>query len=86
MDTKKYTVFSNIDRDHTYVWENTNSLLWDDSKCYHGVKTGITPHAGPCLSVHYKSKDAAFDFILVILNAKTKEARYTEVPRLIEWA
>lgn len=28
-------------------WENTHKLLW---KGYKGIKTGITPHAGPCLA------------------------------------
>ena len=32
---------------NTYCWENTNKLL---HKGFVGVKTGITPNAGPCLS------------------------------------
>lgn len=71
---------------HTYSWENTNFLLWDKSGTFFGVKTGITPAAGPCLSVHYRSKCGTFDFIVVVLNCKTREARFTEVPKLIEWA
>ena len=51
-----------------------------------GVKTGITPSAGPCLSVHYRSSEGTFDFIIVILNSKTREARFTEIPKLVEWA
>jgi D-alanyl-D-alanine carboxypeptidase len=32
-------------------WENTNKLLWNG---FSGVKTGITPNAGPCLSASMK--------------------------------
>lgn len=71
---------------HVYKWENTNYMLWDKSKTYHGVKTGITPTAGPCLSVSYRSKCGVFDFIVVILNSKTREARFQEIPKLVEWA
>ncbi len=85
-NTKKFTAQSKVCKEHVYSWENTNYMLWDKSKCYYGVKTGITPTAGPCLSVHYKSCDAKFDFILVILNSKTREARFTEIPKLVEWA
>jgi D-alanyl-D-alanine carboxypeptidase len=86
VNTKKYSTPSYIDKDHIYKWENTNYMLWDKSKCYYGIKTGITPTAGPCLSVHYKSRDGRFDFILVILNSQTREARFTEIPKLVEWA
>lgn len=32
---------------HVYKWENTNALLKEG---YTGLKTGITPTAGPCLA------------------------------------
>ena len=28
-------------------WENTNKMLWEG---WTGIKTGITPNAGPCLA------------------------------------
>jgi D-alanyl-D-alanine carboxypeptidase len=31
-----------------YIWENTNRMLWRGG--YDGLKTGITPTAGPCLA------------------------------------
>jgi D-alanyl-D-alanine carboxypeptidase len=32
---------------HVYKWENTNNLLKEG---FDGIKTGITPTAGPCLA------------------------------------
>lgn len=36
-------------------WKNTNKHLFSVRDCI-GVKTGITPGAGPCLSTAYKIK------------------------------
>ncbi len=36
--------------DNTGKWENTNKLL---SEGWSGIKTGITPNAGPCLAASY---------------------------------
>jgi D-alanyl-D-alanine carboxypeptidase len=84
VNTKKFTCWSRISPDHKYMWKNTNQLLWDSSKQFHGVKTGITPTAGPCLSGHFKSPNS--DFIVVVLNCKTKELRFSEIAKLSEWA
>lgn len=35
------------------MWQNTNKHLYKIRECI-GVKTGITPGAGPCLSSAYK--------------------------------
>jgi len=35
----------------SYIWKNTNRLL---EKGFHGIKTGITENAGPCLAAAYK--------------------------------
>jgi D-alanyl-D-alanine carboxypeptidase len=69
-----------------YKWKNTNEMLWDKSKQFHGVKTGVTPTAGPCLSVQYRSKCSTYDFIVVVLNCKSRDARFQEIPKLVEWA
>lgn len=74
---------------HVYKWENTNKLLWDTSgrygtSAFFGVKTGTTPSAGPCLSVIYR--DQGFEFIVVVLNCETHDARFVEVPILTRWA
>jgi D-alanyl-D-alanine carboxypeptidase len=76
INTKKYECHSKLLTGHVYQWKNTNEMLWDSSKCYYGVKTGVTYTAGPCLSVHYKSRCGVFDFVIVVLNSKTKEARF----------
>ena len=76
VDTKKYKCNSRSDPTHVYKWVNSNTMIWDKSKQYHGVKTGITPTAGPCLSVQFRSQCRTFDFIVVILNSKTREARF----------
>jgi len=83
-NTKTFTVKSKFSRNFEYKWENTNSLLWDPSQAYFGVKTGITNQAGPCLCVNYKSDQ--FDIIAVVLHCKTREARFSEIPKLIKWA
>jgi serine-type D-Ala-D-Ala carboxypeptidase (penicillin-binding protein 5/6) len=89
VNTKDYCVASKSVTGHIYNWENTNRLLWDTSggrgrSPFHGVKTGNTSWAGPCLCVNYR--DEGFDFIIVVLNCKTPEARFIEVPKLCRWA
>ena len=66
-----------------YLWENTNKLLGPNSG-FNGIKTGITDAAGPCLASSYQ-KDNDF-FIVVVLNSKSMEQRWIEVPKLVEWA
>lgn len=65
-----------------FKWHNTNYLL--GKKGYNGLKTGITEAAGPCLSASYSHK--GHEFVVVLLNSKTMEARWEEVPQLIKWA
>lgn len=86
VNTKKYECRSRLLPAHAYEWENTNLMLWDQSKCYYGIKTGVTVTAGPCLSVNYRSRCGAFDFIIVVLNSKSREARFLEIPKLVDWA
>ena len=46
----KENIEQNIDTQQTtriMSWKNTNKMLW---KGWNGVKTGITPNAGPCLA------------------------------------
>jgi len=42
VNTKKFECKSRLVPTHTYQWKNTNEMLWDTSKCYFGVKTGVT--------------------------------------------
>lgn len=59
-------------------------MLWEKTGNFFGIKTGITPSAGPCLCVNYK--DGEFDIIAVVLHCKSREARFIEIPKLINWA
>ena len=51
---------------------------------YNGLKTGITDAAGPCLSASYQKGD--FHIVVVLFNSKSMEARWEEVPLLVNWA
>ena len=65
----------------TYVWENTNKILGDRSI---GIKTGVTPYAGPCLSTYYICKSS--HFIVVLLCCKSMDSRWAEAHKLCAWA
>ena len=58
VNTKEYKTRSRINKDFVYDWKNTNFMLWnqDGAGTYYGIKTGVTPTAGPCLAVSFKSK------------------------------
>jgi D-alanyl-D-alanine carboxypeptidase len=51
---------------------------------YTGLKTGITPTAGPCLAASLQKDD--FRLIVVVLNCKSMEHRWSEVQKLVQWA
>lgn len=67
-------------------WENTNKLL---DYGYYGVKTGITPNAGPCLSAYYKFWNEYLKedmgLVVVVLNCENVEDRFYESKRIAEW-
>lgn len=63
------------------TWENTNQLL---TKGFEGVKTGITNSAGPCLCASIRRKDS--HLVITVLNSKSMNHRWIEVPKLAEWA
>lgn len=65
----------------SYRWENTNKLL--GTSYFNGVKTGITDAAGPCLAASYDNGDV--NIIIIVLNSKTMEQRWIEVPKIAEW-
>jgi D-alanyl-D-alanine carboxypeptidase len=66
---------------HYYTWTNTNKLL---EHGYSGLKTGITPTAGPCLAASIQKDD--YRLIIVVLNSKSMEHRWQEVQKLVSWA
>ena len=88
--TKIYTCKSCVNPNHTYRWENTNKMLWENPSIgrpiYTGLKTGITSMAGPCLSCSYDSPNGQFKFLVVLICSKSPEARWKEIPKLCEWA
>lgn len=53
-----------------------------------GIKTGITPNAGPCLAASFYKVLAGieYEFLVVLLNSESMEARWKEVASLVEWA
>mmetsp|Transcript_8203 Transcript_8203/g.16162 ORF Transcript_8203/g.16162 Transcript_8203/m.16162 type:complete len:306 (+) Transcript_8203:960-1877(+) len=73
---------TNGENSREVVWKNTNNLLNEDS-CT-GVKTGITPNAGPCLCASFKLDEG--HIVVTILNCKTASRRWNEVKGLTEWA
>lgn len=84
---QKYTCESRLmkssgnQKGHLYHWQNTNKLLENG---YTGLKTGITPTAGPCLAASLIKDD--FKFIVVVLNSKSMDHRWSEVEKLVSWA
>ena len=88
VNTKHYAVKSRIKPNHTYEWQNTNFLLGqsDPSGTFSGIKTGVTPTAGPCLAVCFKSFCLNYDFVIIVMNCKSREARFVEIPKLARWA
>lgn len=53
-------------------------------KGFNGLKTGITPAAGPCLAASFE-KDS-LHLIIILMNTKTMDNRWVEVPKLTLWA
>ncbi|TNV84467.1 hypothetical protein FGO68_gene13804 [Halteria grandinella] len=80
--TQKYTCESRMQLGYLYQWQNTNKLL--EQSGYSGLKTGITPTAGPCLAASLQRDE--FKFIVVILNSKSMDQRWGEVQKLATWA
>lgn len=62
-------------------WVNTNKLL---NLGFDGLKTGVTPAAGPCLTASLHSP--AGYIIVTILHCKSLEDRWSEVVSLVTWA
>lgn len=69
------------DEPREWTWNNTNKLL---GKGFNGVKTGVTPAAGPCLATSFE-KDS-MHLVVVVLDTKTLDTRWVEVPKLTLWA
>jgi serine-type D-Ala-D-Ala carboxypeptidase (penicillin-binding protein 5/6) len=66
------------------VWENTNRMLGEG---WSGIKTGITPNAGPCLAAScFKAIGGReYEYLIILLSSENMEARWSEVRRLMAW-
>lgn len=63
-------------------WENTNKLLINEN--YNGIKTGITPAAGPCLATSFHNDKT--HLIIILLNSRSMEDRWQETTALVNYA
>lgn len=75
------TVISRLGEAVAYSWTNSNKLL---NNFFLGVKTGVTPTAGPCLCCEFKYED--FHIIVCIMDAKNVDIRWREMSTLVLWA
>ena len=75
----KYSCYGQdiLGRTKSFEWSNTNKLL---SKGFRGLKTGITPTAGPCLASSYKDSDN--NLIIILLSSKSSDLKWTETIKL----
>lgn len=80
---KEYSciAISSEGEERAYHWMNTHKLL---SEGYSGIKTGITPHAGPCLASYYEEGENGV--IVILLGSKTMDARWVETKHLVKLA
>ena len=53
-----------------------------------GIKTGITPNAGPCLSasVIRTVEGKVFEFLVLLGNCESMQQRWKEVDEIVDWA
>lgn len=83
VSTKFYNVKKNTNGNKkTYKWVNTHMML--GQRGINGIKTGITPAAGPCLCTSI-SLDG-IELIIVIICTKTMDIRWPETWKLANWA
>ncbi len=80
--THETIVESGIGYSRSIQWRNTNRLL--DIEGYDGIKTGTTDLAGACLVS--SCQRGGRHLIVVVLGAKSSEARYTDTRNLFRWA
>lgn len=83
VNTKSYIVKKNTNGNKkTYKWYNTHLML--GQRGINGIKTGITPSAGPCLCTSINHE--GIDLIIVIIATKSMEIRWSETWKLANWA
>lgn len=59
-------------------------MLWQG---WDGIKTGVTPNAGPCLAASLTRNIAGreYEFLVVLICSESMEARWKEVKDLADW-
>ena len=83
VSTKFFTIKKNSNGNKkTYKWYNTHMML--GQRGINGIKTGITPVAGPCLCTSI-SLDG-IDLVVVIISTKSMDIRWPETWKLANWA
>eukprot|EP00826_Nyctotherus_ovalis_P017472 TRINITY_DN15151_c0_g1_i3.p1 TRINITY_DN15151_c0_g1~~TRINITY_DN15151_c0_g1_i3.p1 ORF type:complete len:219 (+),score=46.29 TRINITY_DN15151_c0_g1_i3:73-729(+) len=75
------TAITSEGEERKYHWTNTHKLLWEG---YSGIKTGITPHAGPCLASYYEEGETGV--IVILLGSRSMDARWVETRHLVKLA
>lgn len=83
VSSKSHVVKKNTNGNRkTYKWYNTHLML--GQRGINGIKTGITPTAGPCLatSICYEG----VELIVIILCTKNMDIRWSETWKLANWA
>jgi serine-type D-Ala-D-Ala carboxypeptidase (penicillin-binding protein 5/6) len=80
---KSYEVLTPDGNLHHFIPENTNKLLGQNGLVIIGGKTGFTEEAGGCMILVLKEKEGDY-LINVILGAKSAEARFEEMQKIIE--
>jgi len=83
VNTKFYSVKKNTNGNkRTYKWYNTHLML--GQRGINGIKTGITPSAGPCLCTSICNE--GIELIIVIICTKSMDIRWAETWKLANWS
>ena len=83
VSTKQYIIKKNTNgNSKTYKFYNTHLML--GQRGINGIKTGVTPNAGPCLCTSMWYDD--FEITVVIINTKSMDIRWAETWKLANWA
>lgn len=83
--TQEHEAVSVGEEGRRHRWVNTNKLLehgWD------GVKTGVTPTAGPCLSACKTVRVEGAEerqLLVVVLGSESMERRWQECQDIVDW-
>lgn len=81
--TKSHIVKKNTNGNKkTYKWYNTHLML--GQRGINGIKTGITPTAGPCLATSLAWE--GIELVVVIIATKSMDIRWSETWKLANWA